>query len=163
MFTLRALSVLVFLLVLIAPESVMAESWKYSEQKDPITDATKAMAVLTNDSGGVAVKCDKNGSNVMYLQVVSKSYLTTEESLSVAMRIDGGPIVEKFWLGRGRSVMLLPWDGAAMDAKSLASAKRIVFRITKENDSDIDIVLDADGDGAAVKRAFATCGQDYPQ
>lgn len=163
MITVRVLSVFAFILALVAPGSVMAASWQYSEQRDPITDATKAMAVLTNDAGGVAIKCDKNGSNVMYLQVVSKSYLTSEESLSVALRIDGGPIIEKFWQGRGRSVMLPAWDGAAMYAPDLASARRIVFRITKPNNADVDIVLDADGNDAAVKHAFATCGQVYPQ
>jgi hypothetical protein len=142
-----------------------AAGWRYEMIKDPITDAARGMAALDGPAGAIAVKCDKNGSDVMYLHFISNSYLGSlrYKFRNAILRIDDGELKNLNLYHDGRSAILPSGDKqVAPLAGALGSAKKIAMRFTDYQGNFVDMVFEADGDPTNIKKAFETCGQAWP-
>lgn len=138
-----------------------AASWDFREIKDPISDARRGISSLDGDGGSVIVKCDSNGPTSIYVEILSNKYLGAVENAErgVMMRIDDGPVSNDTWYYDGRTAVILNNRQAVSTAARLASAKKIVFRLTDYEGAFVDMVLTSDGNNSAVRQAFQSCGQ----
>lgn len=153
------------LVVLLLAGSAHAGSWKYDEVKDPITDAARGIAYLQGQGGTLVAKCDKNGPAGMYLQIISDKYLgaVRNPSREVIQRLDESPPTRNAWYHDKSNALLFDNKQATNLAYSFSRARKIVFRLTTYEGSTVDILLEADGNDEVVRKAFATCGQAWPE
>lgn len=158
------LAALVGSLLTFGPAAAASLGWRFEEVTDPVTDAKRGIASMTGDQGAVAIKCDQNGPDSIYVHVVARKYLGALRNArrSVVVRLDDGPLQNYSWYHDKADAIFTDDIAAPTLALRLAYAKKIVIRMTTYEGEYVDLLFTSNGDGTPVERAFATCGQTMP-
>lgn len=141
-----------------------AQEWKYEEFKDPFTDAKRGVAYITDGKKTLAVKCDTNGPDVMYLSVSVDKYIGDLRNpyRNVIVRINDGELQADRWAHDDTTAILNRPLRVMSYVYQLETAKTIAIRLTTHDFHNVDAVFKPVGSSAPLRKAFATCGQDFP-
>lgn len=141
-----------------------AQTWRYDEVKDPITDAKRGIAYITDGKRTLAVKCDRNGDDVMYLQISVDQFIGDIQMVTrnVIVRINDGELQADKWSHDDTTAVLTRPMRVASYVYQLSTAKTIALRLTTHDFHNVDVVFKPVGGAAPLKMAYSTCGQDFP-
>lgn len=138
--------------------------WETKTVTDPMTDVNRGIAHTIFEEGkpAIIIKCDKNGSGSLYVQIVSNEFLGKGRYgiRDVKYRFDGGApaTVSAFHDGRDAIIFDLTEKDAKAFVTGLASSNEMVLQLTSYDGDMYTNVMDVSGGGAAIKEAATTCG-----
>lgn len=153
---------LLMLLALVAGSP--SGAWSVTVDRDPITDRAQAVAAAVGEDGALKVQCEGNDPTSPMIAWATVGFFGDGSSGAdrpLIYRIDEAPPVTREWTYLD-DVAVLREDNDSL-LRAIRSAKRITLRGTTYRGGTITSVLNVEGAGEAIDRAYAACGLTSPK
>jgi hypothetical protein len=134
--------------------------WKLTTIVDPITDEGRMIASVEGGADMLAIKCDEPGAGSVYIHWIAGDYLGGDfDRRDVLIRFDQDPPRTERWAHEGRNSFQPDDRQAAVFARRLSTASRVVLRGSDYRGREHTAIfqLDPAVTAGVVGRVFETC------
>jgi len=142
-------------------------AWEYELVEDPMSDAKRGISSLSDQTGKamIVIKCDRNGTNSLYMSMISSEYLggavSRDRYRTIDYRFDDGPVQSLNAVYDGRVASVLSFAPKTRESDFLKAFERsgkVAIRVTSYDYKSYTYVFNLAGSLGAVEKSARACG-----
>lgn len=161
MLSLMLLTALAVPTVPISQEAVTEGAWRVTVSRDAMTDQLRTTAETEVDGNFLSVVCDRR----LYMGISTTEYLGSgpaEIGRNLVFRVDDEPLYSRPGRWNYGTDLAVNSTGVPEMVARWRDGRAILVRLTRFDNTNVDLTFSLEGAQPALDRVFAACGAVVP-